>query len=586
MSLSRRRPLPLGLIVAVTLCALAAPRVWAATDLLPDIIIRQNDLFDHDVVTNIEPGRTHLRLSNGTPNIGVGKLYLYGVTPAYEDGTQDVMQRVYADDGSFYDRPAGRFVYHATHQHIHLEDWCVYRLRELLPGNGVGATVVEGAKTSFCVLDLAVHDSSLPNFDSDGEFHTCSSTIQGLSVGWVDVYNKSLPGQNIDITGVADGTYWLESEADPDNHILESNETNNVTRIQVTIGSPAPINPDPYEPNGSLAAVDGRPEGGVNSPNLGPCGPQRVIGNLTIHQVGDDDYYKFYMNHKGTSSDFVRIEFQAALGDLDMGLYDAAGTQLAASTGTSDSEEITLRNRSEGWYYVRVYGFSVATNPSYQLTINPPQNNAPAIAVLAPPAGNVDVQHASENYTVTWNATDPEGDLTWVSVYVNTVPALNGDEILLPSSMNTPGGQGFAVINSAELNVGMYWVYCSVTDGGTVTGSWSQGTVTFVEPVTAVPELPGMGGVVTQVRPAYPNPFHSSTTLRLELAQKEHVRWCIYDVRGSLVRTLLDGQLPAGRHVTSWDGTDTSGRPVASGVYYAVVEGQRRLGRQKLVLLK
>src|SRR5262245_54777735 len=207
----------------------AVGRVHAAVDLLPDIIIRANDLYDHDVVTNIEPGHVHLRLSNGTPNIGDGKLYLFGVLPGYPDGTQDVMQRVYRSDGSYYDRPAGRFIYHSEHNHIHLEDWCIYRLREVLPGDGVGNIVAEGAKTSFCVLDLQVYDNTLPNFDPDGEFHSCGSTIQGLSVGWVDVYSKTLPGQNIDITGLPDGEYWLESEVDPDNHILEKNEANNIT---------------------------------------------------------------------------------------------------------------------------------------------------------------------------------------------------------------------------------------------------------------------------------------------------------------------------------------------------------------------
>src|SRR6185436_3319905 len=165
----------------------------------------------------------------------------------------------------------------------------------------------------------------LPNFDPDGQFHDCGSTTQGLSVGWVDVYTKTLAGQNIDITGIADGVYWLESEADPDNHILEKNETNNVTRIKVTVGQPAPINPDAYEPSDTTTVVDSRPVGGTSSPNLGPCGPQRVIGNLNIDHSWEKDVYKFYVNHKGENSDFVRIDFTHSLGDLDLKLYSSTG---------------------------------------------------------------------------------------------------------------------------------------------------------------------------------------------------------------------------------------------------------------------
>jgi len=562
-----------------------APCVQAA-DLLPDIIIRVNDLYDHDIVTSIQPGHTHLRMANGTPNIGDGKLYLYGVLPAYPDGTQDVMQRVYRDNGTYYDRPAGRFIYHSSHNHIHLEDWCIYRLREVLPGDGVGAILAEGAKTSFCVLDLAVYDNTLPNFDTDGQFHSCGTTTQGLSVGWVDVYNKTLAGQNIDITGISDGVYWLESEADPDNHILEKNETNNVTRIKVTVGQPAPINPDAFEPNETIAAVDGRPEGGNNSPNLGPCGPERVITGLTINTDVERDYFKFYMNHKGTSADFVRLDFQHSLGDIDLRLYNSSGTEVASSTGLTDVEYISMNNRTQGWYYARAHGYQGALNPNYTLTINPSQNNAPSVTVIDPPAGDVEVEHGTENYVVTWNASDPEADLTWVTVYVNTTPSLNGNQEMLFTTLNTPGSQGLAPINSAELEPGTYWVYCSVTDGGTVTGSWSQGTITFHEHGTTDAPGPPIAGPVTRLLPAYPNPFNPRTTLRLELAQAGHVRWRIFDAGGRTVRTLLDAQLDAGRYVQSWDGADAAGRRVSSGVYYAVAESPQGVARQKLVLMR
>lgn len=552
---------------------------------MPDIVVRANDLYDHDIVTSILPGHVHLRLSNGTPNIGDGKLYLYGST-TYPDGTQDVMQRVFRSDGTYYDRPAGRFIYHPTHNHIHLEDWCIYRLREVLPGDGVGAIVAEGAKTSFCVEDLGIYNNTLPNFDPDGEFHSCGSTTQGLSVGWVDVYTKTLAGQNIDITGLADGVYWLESEADPDNHILEKDETNNATRIKVTVGQPTPINPDAYEPNDTTTVVDGRPEGGIVSPNLGPCGPQRVIGNLNIDHSWEQDVFRFYLNHKATHSDFVRIDFDNGLGDLDLKLYNSSGALVSSSTGTTGVEYIDLFNRAQGWYYAKVYGFNGTTNPNYQLTINPSQNSAPSVTVVNPPAGNVEVEHAIENYVVTWNASDPDADLTWVTVYVNTVPALNGNEYLLPTTLNTPGSQGLAPINSAEFPPGTYWVYCSVTDGGTVTGNWSQGTITFHDhDATDAPE-PSIAGPIARLLPAFPNPFHPSTTLRLVLPHAGHVRWSIYDTRGRTVRRLVDADLAAGRYAESWDGADASGRRVASGIYYAVAETANGTARQKLVLMR
>lgn len=475
--------------------------VPAQEDWLPDLIVRTNNLYDHDLVTNIIPGHLHLRLSNGTPNVGMGKLYFYGVLPPINDSTQQVMQRVFRSDGSSWDREAGVFRYHANHGHIHFEGWCQYRLREVLPGDGVGDVVAQGEKVSFCVLDLAVHDNSLPNYSPTPEFASCGATVQGLSVGWYDIYTKELPDQWIDVTGVPEGTYWLESEVDPDNLILESDETNNAARIKVVVGIPEPINPDPYEPNASVAEVNGHTPGAPNSPNLGPCDPQLVIDSLTIHASGNQDYYKFYCAGTGTGADFVRVDFVHAQGDVDMRLYDSTGASLAVSQGTTNSEQISLNGRPRGWYFVNVYGYSSATCPAYKLTINPPSNSAPGITVVDPPLGDQVRVYGYETYTAIWTQSDPESDPTWVTVLLNTAPILDGNEFTLASSINTPGAVGLHVINSAEFDPGTYWVYCRITDGGTTTGAWSDGTLTFAY------DSDGDGVVDANDNcPTYPNP--------------------------------------------------------------------------------
>lgn len=489
--------------VAVLGIIALVPTLAQAVDLLPDIIVRESDLYDHDIVTNIIPGHVHLRLSNGTPNIGDGKLYLYGLLPPVDDTTQIVMQRVFDDQGGYTDREAGLFIYHPTHSHIHFEGWAQYNLREILPDDSVGAIVAQGEKTSFCIADFAIYDNTLPNFNPSGEFFSCSGEVQGLSVGWYDVYSKNLPDQWIDITSIPDGTYWLESIADPDNHVLEKDETNNVARIKVVIGQPDPINPDAFEPNDSIAEVLARQEGGPMSPNLGPCGPQFVQPGLTIHDSGNDDYFRFYMNDVGGAGDFVRIEFAHNLGDLDLRILNAAGISVGVSQGITNSETVSLNGFPEGWYYAKAYGYNGSLNPSYTLTIDPSENAAPSVTVLTPPAGDTVLIHGVQTYTTTWTTSDPENDNTWVSVYVNTTPALDGNEVFLPTSVNTDGTIGMYVINSAYFSEATYWVYCAVTDGGTVTGGWSAGTVTFVEPDDADGD-----GVIDALDncPNFPNP--------------------------------------------------------------------------------
>jgi hypothetical protein len=75
---------------------------------------------------------------------------------------------------------------------------------------------------------------------------------------------------------------------------------------------------------------------------------------------------------------------------------------------------------------------------------------------------------------------------------------------------------------------------------------------------------------------AGPNPFSQATTVRLGLPEAGRVTVRIYDVLGRRVRTLVDGQLEAGWHAVTWDGTSTRGEALPSGLYVcrARVPGQ------------
>jgi flagellar hook assembly protein FlgD len=59
------------------------------------------------------------------------------------------------------------------------------------------------------------------------------------------------------------------------------------------------------------------------------------------------------------------------------------------------------------------------------------------------------------------------------------------------------------------------------------------------------------------------------TTLNFSVAQRSNVRIDIYDVKGTLVKTLVNEQVDAGVWPITWDGTNMSGSDVASGTYIA-----------------
>ncbi len=86
--------------------------------------------------------------------------------------------------------------------------------------------------------------------------------------------------------------------------------------------------------------------------------------------------------------------------------------------------------------------------------------------------------------------------------------------------------------------------------------------------------------------PAAPSPAKGSSNLRFDLPQKGKTVLKIYDVAGRLVKTLVDGTLPAGHHAALWDGRDNADRPSASGIYLVRIIWQGRTATRRLVLLR
>jgi hypothetical protein len=84
----------------------------------------------------------------------------------------------------------------------------------------------------------------------------------------------------------------------------------------------------------------------------------------------------------------------------------------------------------------------------------------------------------------------------------------------------------------------------------------------------------------------YPNPFNSETRIQFTLPARTRVTLSVYNMLGAEVTRLTEGTLSAGSYTVVWDGTDSGGRPVASGVYlYRLSAGRVSLTR-KMILLK
>lgn len=91
---------------------------------------------------------------------------------------------------------------------------------------------------------------------------------------------------------------------------------------------------------------------------------------------------------------------------------------------------------------------------------------------------------------------------------------------------------------------------------------------------------------VSKIEGIYPNPFNPQTTIRLAMKQSGSASVKVYDVQGRLVRTLVEGELSAGRHDLSWTGVDNAGRSVPSGVYFVRAVHPDGVDQQRMSLVK
>lgn len=328
----------------------AAPGDLLLPDMFPWASETRSFLHGSYIDTAEQPGHKLLRFSTAVANIGSGPMELRGgaILPS---GNQEVYQRVFKEGGGFNDSLVGEFTYHPEHQHIHFDDYAVYNLRQALVDDGVGNVVATGGKVSFCLLDVTRYQTSAPS----SAYRNCEQT-QGISVNWADVYDADLPDQWIDVTDVPDGEYWLEVVVDPENRLLEADETNNIARVRVSLGAGGQLG-DRFESNNDLATAT----------NFGSIA-DRTENDLSIHAPGDEDYFRLFAAAAGTLD--IAIAFSHAQGDLDMELLDENGALIATADSADDDEQLSYQVAAGETYFLRVFEFSGADNPHYNLTVD------------------------------------------------------------------------------------------------------------------------------------------------------------------------------------------------------------------------
>jgi hypothetical protein len=127
-----------------------------------------------------------------------------------------------------------------------------------------------------------------------------------------------------------------------------------------------------------------------------------------------------------------------------------------------------------------------------------------------------------------------------------------------------------------------YWMIGDYTDGWSALSNVR--TVLVEKPVSTEEET--ITPFITALHGNFPNPFNPETVIAFSLSNMENVEINVYNVRGQLVRTLVNEEFAVGRHNVIWNGTDMNGRNVSSGVYFYRMKAGDFSATQKMLLMK
>jgi hypothetical protein len=212
-----------------------------------------------DVGTPQQPVTRCLRFTTDVRNIGAAALKIRipwlvagaggsPVASGFVPGQCQAEQAVLTTSGDEVTRPAGACLFHAVHAHFHYSDLVSFTLHAVTPDGLTGPPIGKSQKESFCLADddYFGFGSAGPNGPRGYVGQPgCNlpanpppqiTVEEGVSPGWGDVYTWDTPGQFVDISTVAPGTYDIIEKTNPTGDILVAGpqQTCSRTRLQLT----------------------------------------------------------------------------------------------------------------------------------------------------------------------------------------------------------------------------------------------------------------------------------------------------------------------------------------------------------------
>jgi hypothetical protein len=320
---------------------------------------------------------------------------------------------------------------------------------------------------------------------------------------------------------------------------------------------------------------------------------QWAASPLDVHLATDITHYSVWrrlpggiayappIEGKGGSSAGIRIDFDGRMTRL---LAGAAGYawEWIANVPAKHHEEYALMVESRydsigadpGWQYFVVSAhtsdpllyFDSAIDSGYSV-----DNLSPSV-----PLGLAGEQsYSPAGLALTWDS-NAESDLSRYAIY----RGLSAGFVPAPSNRMASPVDASCFDEEWRWDSGYYYKVSALDVHGNESG------YALLSPVDVTGGEPPKAPEASYLSQNYPNPFNPATRIAFGLSAPGQMSLRIYDVSGRLVRTLMNDERPAGRHEELWDGRDSSGRTVASGIYFCRLKSGNFESTRRMILLK
>ncbi len=296
--------------------------------------------------------------------------------------------------------------------------------------------------------------------------------------------------------------------------------------------------------------------------------------NTLLYTSGSLDAYTISSSTKGdVGNDIFVLDSWLTQGDKN---FFATGDNIIQDMSRSGVNAVLFRDK---WFKVAYNGFNVTPLIGGQMSPHVSPITVPDAPVLTKP---YITQGGCANYICDFDAVTAVAPAVRIAQFTSPTGALGVYPYAAAVYNNVTDNTARVVFMPYDLS--------AIWDGAP-TGGIAVRSQILMDVMSFFGHYPG--GTAVGVTPEavftarnFPNPFNPSTKIEFTLPAKSQVELKIYNVRGELVRTLLNENMDATTHSVIWNGRNSDGQSVASGVYFYSLKAGSYEKMEKMTLVK